>query len=371
MSERRWFGSKGVWVLGVALAWPTHAGAVSSSPCLAGKLGDVGRTVAQELACWTRDAAKSNAEVRAGCLAKAEARFTGGADASRGRFAKRERRASCPTTGDQADVAGDIAAFVTEAAAEVGASTRPSRCDAGKLACIGRYAGGAFACLARAAKNGGAIDPACVARGRDRLLDASMGCVAKAAAHADCSGGGDPEVLADLVDAFAAATLCALDPDAANDCGALPTPLPTPTRTATPVPSRTPTPAPTGGADAAQLCVDTINQYRATIGMGPLQRWTDKEDCAGDQGLADSKKGQPHSAFGQCGEWAQNECPNWPSPPAGMIENCLAMMWAEGPGEPYSAHGHYINMTNPNYTKVACGFAVLGNGRLWAVQDFR
>jgi hypothetical protein len=54
-----------------------------------------------------------------------------------------------------------------------------------------------------------------------------------------------------------------------------------------------------------------------------------------------------------------------------MIGNCLAAMWAEGPGEPYSAHGHYINMANASYTKVACGFAVRSDGRVWAVQDFR
>jgi hypothetical protein len=148
--------------------------------------------------------------------------------------------------------------------------------------------------------------------------------------------------------------------------------VPTPTRTPTPVATRTPTPRPTGGdADAAQLCVDAINQYRASIGRAPLARWTDAETCVDDQGFADSQSGTPHSAFGQCSEWAQNECPNWPGPPEQMIGNCLALMWAEGPGEPYSQHGHYINMSNPSYTKVACGFAVLPNGRVWAVQDFR
>ncbi len=32
---------------------------------------------------------------------------------------------------------------------------------------------------------------------------------------------------------------------------------------------------------------------------------------------------------------------------------------------------HYLNMTSRQYTKVACGFAVLSNGTVWAVQDFQ
>ncbi len=56
---------------------------------------------------------------------------------------------------------------------------------------------------------------------------------------------------------------------------------------------------------------------------------------------------------------------------AERLEGKPVPLVAEGPGEPYSEHGHYINMANPGYTKVACGFAVLPNGRVWAVQDFR
>ncbi|MCC6764333.1 MAG: CAP domain-containing protein [Deltaproteobacteria bacterium] len=361
----------GVSLVGLVLACAGSAHGVTVSACLAGKLGDVGRTAARGLACWGRDAATPDADVRGACSARVEERFSGGLDPSRGLFAKRERRPPCPTVGDQTELAADVAALVAAAPGEVGTATRPSRCDAAKLGCVGRYLIGTFGCLARAAKGGGMVDPICVAKLRSRLGDAATGCLGKAMARGDCSASGDPGALAAVADAFAAATLCALDPGGTEECGALPTPLPTPTRTATPVATRTPTPTPTGAADPSQLCVDIINQYRATIGMGPLQRWSEQESCAEDQGFADNASGTPHSAFGQCTEWAQNECPNWPGPPAAMIDDCLALMWAEGPGEPYSEHGHYINMTNPSYTKVACGFAVLSNGRVWAVQDFR
>jgi hypothetical protein len=121
---------------------------------------------------------------------------------------------------------------------------------------------------------------------------------------------------------------------------------------------------------AAQACVDKINQYRATLGLPAYQRWTQDEACAGQQAQKDGQSGAPHSGIGMCGEWAQNECPGWPGPPASMIGSCLEMMWAEGPGDVFGGHGHYVNMSSTKYTKVACGFYVLPNGKVWATQDF-
>lgn len=129
---------------------------------------------------------------------------------------------------------------------------------------------------------------------------------------------------------------------------------------------------PTGTADeAAQVCVDEINRYRATLGLPALARWRDAEACASDQARQDSETGEAHGAFGQCGEWAQNECPGWPMPWEESIVDCLALMWAEGPGEDFNLHGHYINMSNPEYTEVACGFYLTPFGDYWSVQDFR
>ena len=118
-----------------------------------------------------------------------------------------------------------------------------------------------------------------------------------------------------------------------------------------------------------QDCVDKINQYRATLGLPPYQRWTAAESCADSEAADDGASGTAHGAFPRCGERAQNECPDWPSAQA-CVEGCLDMMWAEGPGEPFSEHGHYINMSSTAYTRVACGFAAV-NGTVWAVQDFQ
>ena len=128
-----------------------------------------------------------------------------------------------------------------------------------------------------------------------------------------------------------------------------------------------------GGGDgtAEQLCVDTINQYRASLGLPAYQRWTPEESCADGQAKSDSQSGTAHGAFGQCTEFAQNECPGWPGPPSSMIPQCLAMMWAEGPGADFSTHGHYINMSSTKYTQVACGFYTTSAGKIWSVQDFK
>lgn len=121
--------------------------------------------------------------------------------------------------------------------------------------------------------------------------------------------------------------------------------------------------------DARQDCVDQINAYRASVSLPPLERWTGAEDCADGEAASDSRTGTAHGAFGSCDESAQNECPGWGSVDS-ITSGCLAMMWAEGPGEPFSEHGHYLNMSSTQYTRVACGFYDGPNG-VWATQDFQ
>ncbi|UCF47782.1 MAG: hypothetical protein JSU89_11505, partial [Myxococcales bacterium] len=132
------------------------------------------------------------------------------------------------------------------------------------------------------------------------------------------------------------------------------------------------TPQSTG--DPKEDCVRRINQLRWECQcLPPLQRWSEGESCADQHAEYDSTR-SPHAGFsgGICspGGWAQNECPGWGSIEA-IISGCLQAMWDEGPGEPYSQHGHYINMTNPSYSMVACGFYETAGGQVWAVQNFQ
>ena len=338
--------------------------ATTVNTCLGRKLASVGRALARRTTCYSKDAARPDAAALAGCLAKAEGSFSGGSLPSAGSFARVERVWSCLTTGDQRALDATIADYAAALDAQVANPGTPNRCDASKLACVGRYVVGTTGCWTAAATRTGVVDDACLTRYAARLSDGARGCLDKAAApgHA-CSVVGDAAALRGVADQFVADALCALDPAGTAGCGGSPTPiLPTPT----PSTARTPTPTSTG--DPAQLCVDTINAYRASIGLPPFARWTANETCVDGQGLADSQSGTPHSAFGQCSEWAQNECPGWPGTPMSMIGSCLQAMWNEGPGTDYSTHGHYINMMGP-YASLGCGIYQMGTG-VTIVQDY-
>jgi len=143
-----------------------------------------------------------------------------------------------------------------------------------------------------------------------------------------------------------------------------------------------------GGGGAYAICINKINELRATKGLGPYARWTDGESCADQQAAADEASGNPHGSFGDCGESAQNECLGGG---AANIESCLDMMWAEkdqagcagcdacaGAYTPdcpdcdfYGDQtgqqcGHYVNMRAEYFTMAACGFSTS-----WATINFR
>ncbi len=132
--------------------------------------------------------------------------------------------------------------------------------------------------------------------------------------------------------------------------------------------------APQSTGDIAQDCVNRINQLRAECQcLPPLTRWTEGEACANEQAEYDAVRDDPHAGFsdGICESGTgQNECPGWGSERQ-TITGCLQQMWDEGPGEPFIDHGHYINMTNPDHDRVACGFFTTSDGEVWAVQNFR
>ncbi len=376
-------------LIAALLGCAPSAGATTVNSCLARKLSGVGRSVSRRAFCYAHDVLRPDALALSSCLARAQTSFAGDGAPRNGAFAKLEGLWSCVTVSDGVRMDAAIGDYATALDAQVGNRGTPSRCDAAKLSCVGRYVARITECHAGAARRTGVVVDECLTRAALRLSAGAGGCLDRAeAVGGACSVTGDIPALQNGADAFVAETLCALDPAGTPGCPATPTsrartptPARTPTRTATrtatrtPTPTRTPTVAPTatpgGTNDPEQQCVDIINAYRASIGLPAYARWTAKETCVDAEALADSKTGQPHSAFGQCSEFAQNECPGWPGTPATMIGSCLQAMWNEGPGSNFATHGHYINMTSRSYTKVACGFAVLPNGTVWAAQDFQ
>jgi len=142
---------------------------------------------------------------------------------------------------------------------------------------------------------------------------------------------------------------------------------------AEPIAGCRPSPVPDTGDPYAD-CVARINQFRWECQcLGPLERWTEGESCADQHAEYDSTR-PPHSGWRDriCdnGGSAQNECPGWGSIES-TISGCLQLMWDEGPGEPFSEHGHYLNMSSTRFTRVACGFYTTSGGQVWAVQNFR
>jgi hypothetical protein len=123
-------------------------------------------------------------------------------------------------------------------------------------------------------------------------------------------------------------------------------------------------------APARQRCLEETNAYRARVGAPPLALRPDKLACTDLDAQGDATHGTVHGASGRCGFDAQNECPRWDAPAASMVTSCLASMFSEGPGEPYQAHGHYINMTNGGYHGLACGFHETADGHVWLVQNY-
>lgn len=164
-----------------------------------------------------------------------------------------------------------------------------------------------------------------------------------------CEGGGSTGG-----DGGGGSASCASGPLAAPIAGCMPEPLPS-----------------TG--DPAEDCVRRINQFRWECQcLPPLMRWTEGEACAAMNAEYDVTR-SPHDGFrsGMCESGsAQNECPGWPSID-NTVSACLQLMWDEGPGEPFSAHGHYINMSSTRYDRVACGWYTTPSGDVWAVQNFR
>jgi hypothetical protein len=161
-----------------------------------------------------------------------------------------------------------------------------------------------------------------------------------------------------------------------------------------------------GFGAARTICINHINALRATdtaVALKPLTLVnTDTTDtCVDTQATNDESKMSAHYSFinndpsctwGNASGWAQDECLGGG---AAGIESCLDAMWAEQtqpncagcigctafggacPNCDYSGTmggecGHYVNMSAPYFTQVACGFGGTPTGSsAWAVQDFQ
>lgn len=142
-----------------------------------------------------------------------------------------------------------------------------------------------------------------------------------------------------------------------------------------------------------QECIDKINEFRATKGLPPYQRWKEAEPCVDQQATDDEETGKAHGAwingkFPSCNGSGQNECPGWG---IDAIGSCLTSMWAEKDQAGCSGCdsctgnsgcencdfygnttgdvcGHYVNMSSKSFSMAACGFSAKGG---WSAINFQ
>jgi len=159
-----------------------------------------------------------------------------------------------------------------------------------------------------------------------------------------------------------------------------------------------------------QACIDKINALRATdtaVALQPyaLQNTDMINTCVDTQASNDQAANSPHQSFinstpactwGSAQGFAQNECLSGYGTDVAGITQCLQDMWDESTKPncagcigctafggacancDYSGSmgyecGHYVNMSAPYFTSVACGFGggtPSSSSQGWMAQDF-
>jgi hypothetical protein len=135
-------------------------------------------------------------------------------------------------------------------------------------------------------------------------------------------------------------------------------------------------------------CLRLANEYRATEGVAPLVLADDSVQlCTIRQAAADLAENTPHGHTKMCGIGAQNSGPNfsttWKTSATEAVKYYIKMMWEDekalvtsGERDPdkdedYKFIGHYLNMRNSAYTKLACGIAISEDGKKgWFNMNF-
>ena len=131
-------------------------------------------------------------------------------------------------------------------------------------------------------------------------------------------------------------------------------------------------------------CLRLANEYRATEGVAPLELADDDAQwCAIQQAVADMEENKAHSHFDMCldaayHKWGQNSTPNYniarERTATNAITGSLKRMWVDekalitsGQRDPNKDEdlkyiGHYLNMRDAAFTKLACGIAISEDG---------
>ncbi len=249
-------------LVALTVAMPSHA---TLNACAAGKKQCVAKKTAGLLKCHQLAEKKglsvSDQSIQ-DCLQKVVTKFDGGADPSKGCFAKLAAKypGGCLTTTDTAALENTVDGFVAVVVVALDPNYPApvtNACSAGKKKCVSRKATALLACHSKNEKPPAGLVPekfaACLQKAVDQFdggADPTKGCFAKLETKfpGACLTTLDTAALETTVDGFVNDVVCKLDAGA----GTCPTPTATPT--ATPTPTASPTDTPTATMTPMPVC---------------------------------------------------------------------------------------------------------------------
>lgn len=117
-------------------------------------------------------------------------------------------------------------------------------------------------------------------------------------------------------------------------------------------------------AQARELCFQKTNELRAQAGVPALEHDLTMDPCADQQAKNDGNANSSYGNIPYCTQKAQNECAGVVGSPDEVVAPCLQELFNEGAGSI-----HHDNMTNPDRTRVSCGFFVSAEGKVWVIQN--
>jgi polyhydroxybutyrate depolymerase len=169
--------------------------------CAVEKKQCVRRVVKRVLACHQK-AERTGVPVDPACLAAALTAFD---DPTADCFTLAEASGSCRTTGDLGRHRLVVTKFVDDVVrALVPAYPAPTenQCAATKTRCVAKLVTSSLKCHEAADRDGGVVDPTCLARAAERFGVSGGGCMARAETHPPCLTTGDVSPLTGTTDLF-------------------------------------------------------------------------------------------------------------------------------------------------------------------------
>jgi cysteine-rich repeat protein len=197
------------------------AGAQVDGKCQAGKLKCSTGLVTGVLGCFGKDNVKPSGTAVEACVAKVVAKYTGGADPTKGCFAKLEAKGPkgpCVVTGDAEFIQQLIANYYDGERVLLDPGAPPStlsKCTSGQQKCVGNLLKALLTCEGKnVAKPSGVALSACVQKALAKYtggVDATKGCFAKLEAKGGCAVTGKSDDALTQAQEFYASLASALD----------------------------------------------------------------------------------------------------------------------------------------------------------------